>query len=64
MKGKKRLKKAEVIAHAKKQIAIYSKCADPESYLAVEAAKAALSFLEESNRKVFTVDEANALLNW
>ena len=60
----KRVKKAKVMADAREQIAIYSRCADPESHLAVEVAKDALIFLQETKRKVFTLEEANALLDW
>lgn len=60
----KRMRKCEVVRSAKEQIDIYSRCADPESHLAINVAKEALDFLARTKRKVFTVEEANALLDW
>ena len=60
----KRIPKRDVISNAEEQISVYSKCQDPESYKAIEVARNALVFLRESKRKVFSIEEANALLDW
>lgn len=63
-KVRKRLTKAEALRRAYDQLKPFTRPRDSEGRRAKEAAEDAIAFLTTSERKVFTVNEVELLLDW
>ena len=63
-KVRKRLTKAEALRRAYDQLKLFTRPRDSEGRRAKEAAEDAIAFLTTSERKVFTVNEVELMLDW